>query len=174
MMQQIQKNIKHGSKSEPKSIQNPSTNRCGNLNDFWIDFWADSGFCGWILGPLRLPSKVLTGANSALNNTQLQKRWSAEVKCEGDVRRVFTNPNTPAARGVNPRPGADLGCLRQYSRSGPRGSWVHLKRNAHTVICKGFSVLGAEYQFLTKINVFQHWINEPTWVSENLSSRGNS
>ena len=97
------------------------------------------------------------------------------MKCEGDVQRELANPNTPAARGVNPRPGADLGCLRQYSRSGPRGSWVHLKRNAHTVICKGFSVLGAEYnEFLTKINVFQHWIKEPTWVSENLSFRGNS
>ena len=84
------------------------------------------------------------------------------MKCEGHVRRELANPNTPAARGVNPRPGADLGCLRQYSRSGPWGKLVHLKRNAHTVICKGFSVLGAEYNEIhTKNNVFQHWIKEP-------------
>ena len=65
-----------------------------------------------ILGPLRLPSKVLTGPNSALNSPNCKKGEVQKVKCEGDVRHVFANPNTPAARGVNPRPGADFSSFR--------------------------------------------------------------
>ena len=42
------------------------------------------------------------------------------------------------------RPGADLSCLRQYSRSGPRKVRCHAKVKVYTVIHRGFADSGEE------------------------------
>ena len=56
----------------------------------------------------------------------------------------MTNSNTPS---VAPRPGADLSCLRQYTRAGPRG-----RSNAEERSLYGSSADASQNWFAIKAN----------------------
>ena len=65
------------------------------------------------------------------------RRWGAKVRCcaEWGATQV-TNPNTPFGRE---RPGADLSCLRQYSRPGPREGLFFCLAGVPAIVCRCFA-----------------------------------
>ena len=94
-----------------------------------------------------------TETKTALGRRAVRKKGAGQRNLEPNT--LLRTGGTPARSGS--RLPAAIFPLRASGKLG--NSWVHLKRNAHTVICKGISVLDAKCdENHTKLNVFQHWM----------------
>ena len=90
--------------------------------------------------PRRFPSKKGTcrkTTNKQKNNNDCRK---LEVQC----RKSEQSTNRIPTRLGRLRPGADLSCLRQCTRSGPWKIVCLAKVRVHAVICSGFAGSGAK------------------------------
>ena len=98
--------------------------------------------------PRRFPSKkgtVQKNNKQTKNNNDCRK---LEVQC----RKSEQSTNPIPTRLGRLRPGADLSCLRQCTRSGPWKVVCLSKLRVHTVVCSGFAGWGAKSNQIFKRN----------------------
>ena len=101
-------------KWEPKSIQILQKMRFKNVLIFLINFRRP-------LVPILLAKWSPTRRTSSRKPNR-----KGQLQEKGTPRTVFESQHARGAGG-NPRPGADLSCLRQYSRSGPWKASLHAR-----------------------------------------------
>ena len=101
-------------KWEPKSTQILQKTRFKNVLIFWINFRRP-------LVPILLAKWSPTRRTSSRKPNR-----KGQLQGKGTPRTVFQSQHARGAGG-NPRPGADLSCLRQYSRSGPWKASLHAR-----------------------------------------------
>ena len=107
------------------------------------------------LCPLGAPSPL---EGSLLRREQTNRKTTnycreLEVLCKCRVHKESEqSTNRIPTRLGRLRPGADLSCLRQCTRSGPWKVVCLSKLRVHTVVCSGFADLGAKSNKLFKRN----------------------
>ena len=122
-------------KWEPKSIQILQKTRFKNVLTFWINFRR----------PL-VPNLLAKWSPTRRTSSRKPNR-KGQLQGKGTPRTVFQSQHARGAGG-NPRPGADLSCLRQYSRSGP---W---KASLHARGSRGIGHAGIGRQFMGSLRLW--------------------
>ena len=85
---------------------------------------------------------LLRREHTEKQQTTENQQWLRKMECErwGGVQRRARSPSRTPTRLGRQRPGADLSCLRQYTRSGPGKIVCFAKARVHAVICRSLQV----------------------------------